>query len=167
MCDKSDCTVCRMVHTGLCTPDDNIARYTLLRPMDRPVMDPVNAGHFVPASKTASFIANNKLNFGDLKKELPTIDKNKFQIAEDKMDRDADANAGGSELFKGTKVWDVVECNTCNFHRCIYSNYVLNSSKFELSGAQQKKLVEKLEAYKYSYVCGDACPVDHFEKNVS
>ena len=167
MCNKSDCTVCLMVHIGLCTPDDNIARYTLLRPMYQPVMDPINTGHFVTESKTAAFIANNQLNFSDLKKELPTIDKNKFQSAEDKMDIEADSNTGGSELFKGTKVWDVVECNTCNFHRCIYSNYVLNSSKLELSGAQQKKLVEKLEAYKYSYVCGDACPVDHFEKNVS
>ena len=79
------------------------------------------------------------------------------------MDIEADSNTGGSELFKGNKVWDVVECDTCNFPCCIYSNYVLNSSKLDLSGAHQKKLFDKLQAYKDSYVCGNACPVDHFE----
>ena len=69
MCDKSDSSVCCMVHTGLCTPDYNITRYTLLCPMDRPVKDPINTGYFVVASKTAAFIAEKKLNFSDLKKE--------------------------------------------------------------------------------------------------
>ena len=67
------------------------------------------------------------------------------------------------DIEAGTKVWDVVECNTCNFPCYIYLNYVLNISKLELSGAEQKKLVDKLEAYKDSYVCSDACPIDHFE----
>ena len=79
------------------------------------------------------------------------------------MDIEAYAKAGGSELFKCTNVWDVVKCNTCNFPHCIYLNYVLKSSKIELSEAHQKKLVDKLEVYKDSYVYSDACPVDHFE----
>ena len=68
------------------------------------------------------------------------------------MDIESDANAGGSDYFKCTKVWDVVECNTCNFPHCIYLNYVPNSCKLELSGAEQKKLVDKFESYKDSYV---------------
>ena len=79
------------------------------------------------------------------------------------MDIEADANVGESELFKGTKVWDVFECNTCNLLFWIYSNCVLNSSKLELSVAEQNKLVDKFEAYKDSYVYGNAWPVDHFE----
>ena len=39
----------------------------------------------------------------------------------------------------------------------------MNSRKLELSGAEKKKIVDKLEAYEYSYFCGNACPVDHFE----
>ena len=100
-----------MVNTGLYTLDDDLTRYTLLRPMDHPVNDPMNNGHFVPASKTAAFIANKNLNFTVLKKELLNTDKNRFQATRDKVDAEADAITGGLDLFKGQKIWDVVECN--------------------------------------------------------
>ena len=134
--------------------------------MNWPVKDPMNDGNFVPASKTAAFFANKNLTFSDLKKELLNTDKNPFQAAKDKEDKEGDANTVGSEFFKGQKVWDVVECNTCNFHCCIYSANLLNSSKLHLLRAQRKKALYKLEAYKYSYVYVNVYPVDHFETNL-
>ena len=94
----------------------------------------MNYGHFVLASKAVAFIANKKLTFSDLKKELPNTDKNLLQAAKVKAEKEeADAKAGGSDLFKGQKVWDVFEYNTCNFPCCIYSANALNSSKIDLS----------------------------------
>ena len=73
-----------MIDTGLRTPDNDLARHILLRPIARPVADPGNIGHFVPASKTARFIADKGLSFEQLKKELSKLDGDPAQSKEDK-----------------------------------------------------------------------------------
>ena len=163
VCNESECTVCRKIDTGLRSPDNELARHVLLRPIDRPVNDPMNKGHFVPASKTAAFIADKGLTFKQLKKELPELDGNPAQSQEDKNDKKSDAEAGGSNLFKGQKVRRVTQCNGCQFPRCVYSMYAINSSKMGLSRTQQKKLLDELDKFTDSYVCGDGCPVEGFE----
>ena len=44
LCEQTDCAVCRKFGTGLRNPNSVIGRYTLLRPMVRPVNDPMNTG---------------------------------------------------------------------------------------------------------------------------
>ena len=103
ICDKPDCNVCRKFSKGLRTPitKDGLSRYILLRPMDRPVADPMNPGHYISPSKTASFITEKSLSFNQLKKELPPLDRDPFQAEETKADKKADNDAGGSKFFKG------------------------------------------------------------------
>ena len=163
ICNESDYKVCCMIDTGLRTPDNDLARHILLRPIARPIADPGNIGHFVPASKTARFIADKGLSFEQLKKELPKLDGDPAQSKEDKEDKKADTDAGGSNLFKGQKVRDIVPCTECQFPRCIYSMYKLNSSNLGLSKSQQKKRLDELDKFKDTYLCGDSCPVEGFE----
>ena len=40
-----------------------------------------------------------------------------------------DVAAGGTKLFKGERVRDVVECSKCSKVRCIYAMYSLNSKQ--------------------------------------
>ena len=163
LCNNSDCVVCRKFGSGLRTPDTEIGRYTLLRPMDRPVPDPMNVGHFVTPTETAGFIARNRMSFEQLKAVLPKLDKDEFESDQKKADMEADTQAGGSDLFKGSKVRDIVKCNDCDFPRIIVSMNALKNRKPKLSRKQQKQLLAQLEAFKDNYVCGDACPVDGFE----
>ena len=91
-CDNSSCTICRLSSEGLRTPntEDGMLRYTLLRSMDRPVMDPANRDHFLPPNKTAEYIAENKMTFNQLMKELPDKDSHPFQCAQAKSDKETD-----------------------------------------------------------------------------
>ena len=164
-CDKSSCRICRLSSDGLRTPNtqDGMLRYKLLRPMDRPVEDPSNRDHFLPPNKTAAYIAEKKMTFDDLMKQLPAKDSNPFQRAEAKADKNNDDEAGGSKLFKGDKVCDIVICNKCNFSRAIYSMLKINSKQQHLSKRQQKERLEDLESFKESYECGDECTVEGFE----
>ena len=163
LCDRDHCGVCRKFGSGLRTPDSPIGRYTLLRPMDRPVMDPMNQGHFVPASLTASFISEKNLSFEKLKAVLPDTGKQTFLTEAQLADRKADKDAGGSDLFKGQNVRDIVECTKCSFPRIIVSKHTLHNRKPTLSRKEKKALLDELEDFKESYICGDPCPVDGFE----
>ena len=131
--------------------------------MDRPAKDPMNQGHCVVASKTAGFIAKNIYCFNKLEKELPKLDSDPFQIKEVKVDKKGDTEEGGSDLFKGQKVRGVVWCNEFEFPRAIYAMNALNISKLHLSRSVQKERLDKLDAFKDIYVCGDIFPVDGFE----
>ena len=152
ICNESNCTVCCMIDTGLRTPDNDLACHILLCPIARPVVDTGNLGHFVSASKTARVIADKGLSFEQLKKELPKLDGDPAQSKEDKEDKKADTDAGGSNLFKGQKVRDIVPCTECQFPRCIYSMYKLNSSILGLSKSQQKKCLDELDKFKDTFI---------------
>ena len=104
-------------------------RYTLLRPMDHPVNNPSDPGHFLPPNKTAEYIAENKLTFKQLMKELHHKDSHPFQCAQAKADKSSDDTTGGSKLFKGDKVCDIAICNNCNFDRTIYSIWKINCTQ--------------------------------------
>ena len=164
-CDKSSCTICRLSSEGLRTPntEDGMLRYTLLRPMDRPVNNPSDPGHFLPPNKTAEYIAEKKLTFQQLMKELPNKDSHPFQCAQAKADKSSDDTAGGSKLFKGDKVRDIAICKNCNFGRAIYSMWKINSTQQGLSKREQQKRLKDLETFKESYLCGNACTVEGFE----
>ena len=162
-CEDNDCSVCRKFRDGLRTPTSDLVRYTLLRPMDRPVHDPMNVGHFVPAGLTTKFILEKKLTFDKLKAELPLLDKKKFISNVIKADRKADNDVGGSSLFKGLNVRDIAKCNMCSFPRNIYSFKGLKKRKPKLSPNERNDLLDQLESFKDSYVCGDVCPVDGYE----
>eukprot|EP00957_Ditylum_brightwellii_P180974 13787287-Ditylum_brightwellii.AAC.1 len=69
--------------------------------MDRPVVDPGRKGHFVQPGRTRGYIAEKKMTFDRLKKELPTRDSNPYKPVEDKKDKKSDGDAGGSDSFKG------------------------------------------------------------------
>ena len=131
--------------------------------MNCPVKDPMNENHFVPASKTAAFIAEKKMNFEKLKAELPKKDKGAFVSDATKADRKADADAGGSDLFKGAKVRDIATCTMCSFPRIIVSKNALNKRTPKLSRKEKKELLNQLEDFKGEYICRDPCPVDGFE----
>ena len=103
------------------------------------------------------------MTFDDLMKQLPAKDSNPFQRAEAKADKNNDDEAGGSKLFKGDKVCDIVICNKCNFSRAIYSMLKINSKQQHLSKRQQKERLEDLESFKESYECGDECTVEGFK----
>ena len=165
ICDKDDCQVCRKFGKSLRTPHvkDGLSHYTLLRRMDRPVNDPGNPGHFVPASKTSAFIAEKRMSFDQLKKELPPLDKDPFQAEETKADKKADDAAGGTKLFKGDKVRDIAICNGCNFPRAIFSMHQLKSKKLKLTSQEQNKRLQQLKQFKENYTCGDTCPVEGYE----
>ena len=146
ICDKPDCKVCRKFSKGIRTPitKDGLSRYILLRPMDRPVADPMNPGHYISPSKTASFITEKSLSFNQLKKELPPLDRDPFQAEETKADKKADNDAGGSKLFKGQKVRDIAICNNCDFPRAIFSMRQLKSRALNLSQQGQKNCYRSL-----------------------
>ena len=80
-----------------------------------------------------------------------------------KADRKADANAGGSELFKGEKVRDITECTSCSIPRTISSKHALHNRKPKLSWKEKTKLQNQLEKFKETYVCGYPCPINGFE----
>ena len=123
----------------------------------------MNEGHFVTPGETAGFIARNRLSFDQLKEVLPKLDKNKFESDQKKADMKADTEAGGSDLFKGSRVRDIVKCNECDFPRIIVSMNALKNRKPKLSRQEQRQLLAQLDVFKDNYVCGDACPVDGFE----
>ena len=102
------------------------------------------------------------MSFEQLKAVLPKLDKDEFESDQKKADMEADTQAGGSDLFKGSRVRDIVKCNDCDFPRIIVSMNALKNRKPKLSRKQQKQLLAQLEAFKDNYVCGDACSVDGF-----
>ena len=51
----------------------------------------------------------------------------------------------------------------CSFPRNIYSFKGLKKRKPKLSPNERNDLLEQLESFKDSYVCGDICPVDGYE----
>ena len=161
-CELPECTVCMKFGTGLHVPNSPLARHTFLRPMDRPVSDPENKGHFVPASKTEEHIAEKRFTFEKLKAELPTKETDKHLSKFERKDKEADAKAGGSSLFKGEKVRDVVKCTRCDFPRAIYSMHALYNRTPRLPNKEKKIILQKLEDFKETYVCGDVCLVDDF-----
>ena len=126
-CDKSSCTICRLSSEGLRTPntEDGMLCYTLLCPMDYPVNNPSDPGHFLPPNKTAKYIAEKKLTFKQLMKELPNKDSHPFQCAQAKADKCSDDTAGGSKLFKGDKVrhiaFAIIATSAVLFIRCAKS----------------------------------------------
>merc|ERR1711862_788668 len=122
LCDRDDCGVCRKFGSGLRTPDSPIGRYTLLRPMDRPVKDPMNQGHFVPASLTASFISEKNLSFEKLKAVLPDTGKQTLLTEAQLADRKADKDAGGSDLFKGQNVRILLNVPSVLFQGLLYQS---------------------------------------------
>ena len=103
------------------------------------------------------------MNFEKLKAELPKKDKGVFLSDATKADQKADADAGGSDLFKGSKVRDIARCTMCSFPRIIVSKSALNKRTPKLSQKEKKQLLNQLEDFKGEYVCGDPCPVDGFE----
>jgi len=162
ICELSDCVVCRKFGNGLRIPNTPLAHYTLLRPMDRPVNDRANKGHFVPAGKTAGYIEEKKFTFEKLKAELPKREKDDNLSKVEQEDKKADKEAGGSTLFKGEKVRDAVKCVQCSFPRSIYSMNTLNNRTPRLSREEKKTLMSDLENFKETYICGDTCQVDGF-----
>jgi len=137
-------------------------RNEVLRPMDRPIEDRNNRGHFVSPHKTRAVTINNNVSFDQLKKELPTLDSHRYETDIVKKNAKADKDAGGSKLFKGTKVHGVAKCANCEKPRPIYSMHKLSSTKNNLSTTQQKKKLDDLESFKEKYVCGMTCPVKPF-----
>ena len=147
------------------TPDtgDGLLRDMVLRDMDRPVTDTSRKGHFVPAHQTRAVIKRGKMDFERLKAELPQVDSHPLDTADKKMRDIADVAAGGTKLFKGERVREVVVCSGCSKVRCIYSLYALQSKHNKLSKNAQKEKLAQLEAFKNgAYVCGDKCPVEPF-----
>jgi len=160
ICDSDDCKICRSLGRKIRTPVS--MRDTILRSMDRPIEDRNNRGHFVPPEKTQAVIINNAMTLNELKKELPKLEKHRFETEIVKNNVEADRKAGGSKLFKGSNVRDVATCGECQHPRPIYSLHSLTSSKNNLSSTQQKKKLDELESFKEKYVCGMPCLVKPF-----
>jgi len=160
ICDGADCKICRGLGLKIRTPES--MRNEILRPMDRPIEDRNNRGHFVSPQKTRAVTINNAMTMDDLKKELPKLETHRYETDIVKKNVEADKVAGGSKLFKGSNVRDVATCGECQHLRPIYSMHSLTSSKNNLSSVQQKKKLDELELFKEEYVCGMTCPVKPF-----
>eukprot|EP00957_Ditylum_brightwellii_P001502 116961-Ditylum_brightwellii.AAC.1 len=92
VCDSDGCAICHGFGQKIQTPAD--MRDTILWLMDHPVEDKNNRGHFVPPNKMMAVIINNKMTLDMLKKELPKLDKHRFETDIAKKNAAADSEAG-------------------------------------------------------------------------